>query len=63
VLSKGAPWIAAAATAVIAIPLCAALPLPFFGVATGIFVALGVGAGVKLGARDIQHPAGYLDRP
>lgn len=62
VLSGNAPLIAAAATAVVAVPACALMPLPFFTAFTGVFVALGVGAGVKLGARDIRDPAGYIER-
>ena len=62
VTSSRAPWIAGGLTAVGAVPLCALLPLPVFTALTGAFVALGVGAGVRLGARDIQDPAGYLER-
>ena len=62
VLSSSAPWIAGGLTALVAMPLCALMPLPFFTAFTGVFVALGVGAGVKLGARDIRDPAGYIER-
>ena len=60
VLSARAPWIAAAGAAVVAIPLCALLPLPFIGIGTGLMIAAGVGAGVRAGARDITGASRYL---
>jgi hypothetical protein len=60
VLSSRAAWVAAAGAAVVAVPLCALLPIPFVSMLTGVLVAAGVGTGVRFGARDIQHPSGYL---
>ncbi len=60
VLTTRAPWIAAAAAAVLAIPLCALLPVPFVGIGTGVLIAAGVGTGVRAGARDISAGTRYL---
>lgn len=53
VQSRIAPFVAGAAAAAIAIPLCALLPL--VGVGTALTVGLAVGTGVAAGARDVRH--------
>jgi hypothetical protein len=55
-----AAWVATAATALLAIPLCALLPLPFFTAFSGLVLAASVGLGVRAGARDIGSGRRYL---
>lgn len=53
VQSRIAPIIAGVATALVALPLCALLPV--VGVGTALSVGLAVGTGVAAGARDVKH--------
>jgi hypothetical protein len=60
VLRPPAPWVAMAATALVAMPLFALLPLPFFTAVSGVVLAASVGLGVRAGARDIGSGRRYL---
>ena len=53
VQSRIAPFVAGLATAAIAVPLCALLPI--VGLGTAISVGLAVGTGVAVGARDVKR--------
>ena len=59
-LNKGAPVVAGLGAFVASLPLFAFVPLPFFGLWTSVALGLSIGAGVHVGARDIQSAAGYI---